>query len=106
MKLPALILVATAGAAASFGVFSSGGGTAEIRSQTTYFANGQIDTECAVKDGQRDGLCQRFYADGTKMAEGSYAAGKMEGEWSFWRRDGSLDAERSGTYASGDKLGG
>lgn len=106
MKLPALILVATAGTAASFGVFRSDGGTDPIRTQTTYFANGQVDTECALREGQRDGICRRFHPDGSKMSEGSYAAGKMEGEWTFWRRDGSLDAERSGTYAAGEKVGG
>jgi len=106
MRLPALILVATAGTAASFGVFRSGRGPDPIHSQTTYFANGQIDTECAVRDGQRDGICRRFYPDGSKLSEGSYAAGKMEGEWTFWRRDGSQDAERSGTYAAGAKVGG
>jgi len=106
MKLPGLILVATIGAAASFGMFSSGGGPGSIRSQTTYFANGQIDTECSVKDGLREGISRRFYSDGSKMSEGSYAAGKMEGEWTFWHRDGSLDPERSGTYAAGEKVGG
>ena len=106
MKLPAMILVATVGTAASFGVFRSGAGTETVRSQTTYFANGQVDTECSVRDGVREGIARRFYSDGTKQAEGSYAAGKMEGEWTFWRRDGSLDAERSGLYAGGVKVGG
>jgi antitoxin component YwqK of YwqJK toxin-antitoxin module len=105
MRLPALILVATAGTAASFGIFRSASGAETIHSQTTYFANGQVDTECSVRDGQRDGTCRRFYADGTKQSEGSYSAGKMEGEWTFWRRDGSLDTERSGTYAGGTKVG-
>ena len=106
MKLPALLLVAAAGTAAAFGTFRSKEGAAEIRSQTTYFANGQIDTECSVRDGQRDGPCRRFYADGSKMAEGRYADGKMVGEWTFWLRDGALDAERSGSYADGAKVGG
>lgn len=106
MKLPVVILVAAAGAALSFGAFRSGGGADEIRSQTTYFANGQIDTECALRENQRDGICRRFYSDGSKMAEGSYSAGRMEGEWTYWRRDGELDVERSGTYAGGVKVGG
>ena len=106
MRLPALILVATVGAAASFGVFRTAGGTETVRTQTTYFANGQVDTECSVQDGVREGPSRRFYSDGSRMAEGSYAAGKMEGEWTFWRRDGSLDAERSGLYAGGTKVGG
>ena len=106
MKLPALIVVASLGTAASFGVFRSRGAAETVQSQTTYFANGQVDTECAVRDGQREGPCRRFYSDGSKMAEGSYAAGRMEGAWSFWRRDGSLDADRSGQYAAGVKVGG
>ena len=106
MKLPALVLVTLAGTAASLGVFRSKGGADEPRSQTTYYANGQIDTEWAVQGGQRDGPCRRFYPDGSKLAEGSYAAGKMEGEWSFWLRDGARDAERSGSYSAGVKVGG
>ncbi|MFN0009178.1 MAG: toxin-antitoxin system YwqK family antitoxin [Planctomycetota bacterium] len=105
MKLPALLLVVAAGAVLSLGALRSGNGTGEIRSQTTYFANGQIDTECTLKNNQRDGICRRFYSDGSKLAEGSYAAGKMVGEWTFWRRDGELDAERSGTYVGGAKVG-
>jgi len=106
VKLPTLLLVVAAGAALSLGALRSGNRTGEIRSQTTYFANGQIDTECELEDGRRDGICRRFYSDGSKLAEGSYSAGKMEGEWTFWRHDGELDAERSGTYAGGVKVGG
>lgn len=106
MKLPALLLVVAAGAVLSLGALRSRNETGEIRSQTTYFANGQIDTECELENGVREGICRKFYSDGRRMAVGRYSAGKMEGEWSFWRRDGELDAERSGTYAGGVKLGG
>jgi antitoxin component YwqK of YwqJK toxin-antitoxin module len=106
VRLPALLIVAAAVAAVAFGALRSGGGGDEMRSQTTYFANGQVDTECELHDGQREGTCRKFYSDGTKLAEGRYSAGKMEGEWTFWRRGGEIDAERSGTYVAGVKVGG
>jgi antitoxin component YwqK of YwqJK toxin-antitoxin module len=69
--------------------------------QTTYWANGHLQARTEVREGKPDGRCERFYPDGTKQAEGRYEAGRMEGEWLFWRADGTVDAERTGTYRDG-----
>jgi antitoxin component YwqK of YwqJK toxin-antitoxin module len=106
MKIPALILLAgLAGLTVSVRALQGTRDATESQTQTTYFANGQVETECETLDGRRDGLCRRFYADGRKMAEGSYVAGKMEGQWTFWLEDGTVDGARSGRFESGERSG-
>lgn len=71
------------------------------RTQTTYYASGQMRTHGTFRDGHREGPCQSFYPDGSKQSEGAYEHGKMSGPWSFWLPSGELDPERSGQYAGG-----
>ena len=105
MKLPTLILLAgAAGLAVSLRAFGTADADAQDRTQATYYANGRVDSEYEIRDGRRDGPCRRFYPDGSRMAEGRYAAGRMQGEWTFWGPDGRVDPERSGFYESGEKL--
>jgi hypothetical protein len=104
MKTPALILLASlAGLTVAVRALNRNPEDAAPHSQSTYYANGQVEMECAIHDGRREGTCRRFYADGRKMAEGSYAAGRMEGAWTFWLEDGNVDPVRSGHYVSGDR---
>ena len=104
VKLSSVLFVAAAAIAGSLATFGSRQASEEPRTQTSYYANGQLETECELKDGRREGACRRFYADGSKLAEGRFEDGKMQGEWTFWRRDGQLDAERSGTFEDGEKI--
>jgi antitoxin component YwqK of YwqJK toxin-antitoxin module len=107
MKLPyVLAVLGVSGLLISFLAFRGGRADAAAGDvQTTFYANGQVQSQTAFVDGKREGTSTRFYADGKKMAEGSYSAGKMEGDWIFWRPDGARDAERSGTYRAGEKQG-
>lgn len=72
--------------------------------QTTYWANGQLQSRAAVEDGVPSGLCERWHKDGTKHASGELRDGHMEGPWEFWLPDGSVDAERTGTYRAGVRV--
>jgi antitoxin component YwqK of YwqJK toxin-antitoxin module len=104
MKLPHVLLVlGAAGLLASFFAFRGGTTAASGDVQTTYYTNGQIQSQTAVVDGRREGASTRFYADGKKLAEGAYSDGKMEGAWTFWTPNGAVDAERTGTYRAGEK---
>ena len=76
----------------------------DVRSQATYFANGQVEMECETRAGKREGACRRYYPDGAKQAEGTYVDGKMDGPWTFWLEDGSIDSARSGRYAAGGRV--
>jgi antitoxin component YwqK of YwqJK toxin-antitoxin module len=73
------------------------------RTQTTYYAGGQVRSTGSFRDGRREGPSQAFYPDGSKKAEGLYENGQMSGEWSFWLPNGELDAEHSGRYARGER---
>lgn len=46
----------------------------------------------------KDGPFLRRARSGAKLEEGSYRAGKREGEWTFWNEGGSIDLDRSGIY--------
>jgi len=106
MKLPIVILLAgAAGLTASFRALQHAQAAEDPHKHTTYYANGQVETECDLRGDRREGACKRFYADGSPLAEGTYANGKMVGEWTFWRPDGSIDPERSGTYEAGVRVG-
>jgi antitoxin component YwqK of YwqJK toxin-antitoxin module len=104
MKTPVLvILTGLAGLTVAVRAFDRPHDDVGSSSQTTYYANGQIETECSTRDGRREGPCHRYYSDGRKMAEGGYAAGRMEGPWTFWLQDGSVDDARTGSYAAGER---
>ena len=104
MKIPALILLTgLAGLTVAVRALNRSPEEAAPSSQSTYYANGQVEMECATNAGRREGLCRRYFSDGRKMAEGTYAAGRMEGGWTFWLEDGSVDRTRSGRYVAGDR---
>ena len=106
MKLPIVILLAgAAGLTVSVRAFQNAQAAEDVRKHTTYYANGQVETECDIRGERRDGTCKRYYADGSPLAEGAYVEGKMDGEWTFWRPDGSVDPERSGRYEAGVRVG-
>ena len=106
MKLPLLLLVL-----GGLGLTASLHGFREVDAkraddiQSCYYASGRIEMQSEYHDGLREGPSQRFYADGKLMAQGLYRAGRMEGAWSWYLPDGSPDAQRSGQYYAGARLG-
>ena len=106
MRLPLLIgLACVAGLTVSVRAIQASREADPARSQATYYANGQVEMECETHAGKREGACRRFYPSGAKQAEGEYVEGKMEGPWTFWLEDGTVDTARSGTYAAGGRVG-
>jgi hypothetical protein len=106
MKMPLVIgLACIAGLTVSVRAIQAGHAANDARSQATYYANGQVEMECETKADKREGACRRFYPDGAKQAEGQYVDGKMEGTWTFWLSDGSVDTSRSGNYVAGGRVG-
>ena len=59
----------------------------------------------AEAKGQRVGHWITWYVNGQKHSEGTYADGKREGSWQFWKSDGTVDAALSGSYAAGTRTG-
>jgi antitoxin component YwqK of YwqJK toxin-antitoxin module len=104
MKLPhVLLILGVSGLAVSVYALQGRLSAAAGNNQSTYYANGQVQSQTEYVDGQREGTTRRFYADGARMAEGQYAAGKMEGRWTFWLPGGEIDRERTGDYHDGKK---
>lgn len=88
-----------------------GGHVRELRAweregvRASYYADGRPESQASVRDGVRQGLAIEWYPNGTQAARGSYEHGERTGDWSFWRADGSLDRDRSGYYAAGQRVG-
>jgi len=72
---------------------------------THFYEDGQEKSRGAVVDGLRDGEWTEWYEDGTRSKLLTFRAGKLEGDCAFYGPDGSLDQERSGTYANGKLTG-
>lgn len=104
MKRSLLLVLGSLGLVAA--VFALRGSSAQGELRTEYYASGQLQSECASKDGVREGACKRFWPDGRPQAEGQYHAGVMSGRWTFWNQDGSEDGQRTGEYRDGQRAGG
>lgn len=105
MKLiPFLALLGAAGLFFAFGGLRAESSGPLSNAQTSYYPNGQLQCEFEVENGRKEGLCRRYAPDGRLEAEGRYAAGKMDGEWSFWLADGTRDDAKSGVYRDGERL--
>jgi len=76
----------------------------EAEAQTTYWANGNLQSRVEVDEGVPNGRSARWHPDGTKHAEGVVREGRMEGRWDFWLANGTPDVQRTGTYAAGIRL--
>jgi antitoxin component YwqK of YwqJK toxin-antitoxin module len=74
-------------------------------SHTTFFDDGTPRSRTTLVEGRFEGPARTWHADGGLESEGEYADGEREGNWRFWRADGALDAQRSGRYASGRRVG-
>ena len=72
--------------------------------QTTYWANGKLQSRTAIEDGIPSGRSERWHKDGTKQAAGELRDGRMEGPWEFWLSDGTPDVQRTGTYRAGVRV--
>jgi len=51
----------------------------------------------------KGGKVRRFYANGMLQSKGGERAGEMHGDWSWWRKDGSL--MRTGRFRNGVQIG-
>jgi antitoxin component YwqK of YwqJK toxin-antitoxin module len=73
--------------------------------RASYYADGRPESQSSYRDGLRQGMAVEWYPNGAEAARGSYDHGERTGAWTFWRADGSLDRERSGLYAAGQRVG-
>lgn len=57
--------------------------------------------ETTWERGRRHGPQTRYYLSGRKRWVGAWREGRRQGEWFYFRRDGRMDAARTGNYQDG-----
>jgi len=62
--------------------------------KTTYYDNGQKESEFNYKNGKPDGRFTYWYENGNKSDERNYKNGKLNGEWNEWYKNGRKKIER------------
>lgn len=65
---------------------------------------GRVFSETTYEHGLRHGRERRWYLDGSPRSAGEWKHGSRSGEWFYMRREGRLDAERTGVYENGHKI--
>lgn len=53
-----------------------------------WFPSGELQRVINFKGGKRDGKAEEFREDGSKVLEGNYAEGKIQGTMTLWSTDG------------------
>lgn len=56
--------------------------------RTTWYENGQKQSETAYVDGAKEGPERTWYRGGQQWGEGGYKNGKADGTWIVWHRNG------------------
>ena len=64
---------------------------------------GKLTADETYVNGNKDGLCKRFYDDGKPIEEAAYVEGKMEGDVKTYWHNGRIKSE--GTYRNGGREG-
>ena len=72
--------------------------------KTTYYENGQKESELTFKDGKEDGLSTQWYENGQKKDEETFKDGKEDGLNTRWYENGQKSFE--GTYKNGKFISG
>ena len=70
----------------------------------TWFANGELRSVVDYVDDRRHGRLMRWYPDGTLAEQGRVEGNHKVGTWRVWKRDGSIDRERSGIFEAGERI--
>ena len=70
---------------------------------TSFYPNGQLDSEMTVVNGQPDGLVQKWYESGQLEGALTFVDGKPEGLNRWWYENGQLRLES--TFVNGEGNG-
>jgi hypothetical protein len=57
------------------------------------YPTGELESECAYRDGIEDGLSRQYRPDGGLVESGQWSAGHREGLWRSWHLNGVLASE-------------
>jgi len=65
-----------------------------------------IESIGEFRDGHREGGWTFWHRNGATRARSGFSRGQMTGHWECLHADGSIDAEHSGEYSEGQRVGG
>ena len=71
---------------------------------TSWYENGQKESEETFKDGKRDGLGTWWYENGRKKIKGINKDGRRDGLWTWWYENGQKKEEV--TFKDGEMISG
>ena len=66
-----------------------------------YYDNGQLDFKGNYKDGKRDRLFEYYYENGQLMSKSNYKDGKREGLYEFYYENGQIETKSN--YKDGER---
>ena len=69
---------------------------------TSWYENGQKESEGTYKNGTPDGKRTWWYENGQKDREATFKNGELDGKWTDWREDGQKKSE--GTFKDGERI--
>ena len=105
MKLTTLIfLLGLVGVGMAGGVVNAPWAGAQESVYTYRYSNGQLKSQVAFREGQRDGEATYWFEDGSLKGRGTYENERKEGRWEWYLADGSEDPEQTGLYVDGKKV--
>ena len=58
--------------------------------KTTYYDNGQKESEGNYINGKKEGKWTEWHLNGNKKYEMDLVDGKVEGKWSWWDEEGNV----------------
>ncbi|PKP05405.1 MAG: hypothetical protein CVU11_00430 [Bacteroidetes bacterium HGW-Bacteroidetes-6] len=84
-------------------VFYSDNEAHEKLREETYYANGKMESEGAIVNGERDGIWRFWYQNGNLWSEGEFSNGKANGVRKVYYENGQL--RYRGEYINDAKSG-
>ena len=75
----------------------------EIEVESTFYENGQKETEIVWKGDKVHGYHKEWYDNGQKNGEGNYKGDLLDGLFTGWSYNGQKEVE--GEYKDGKKVG-
>lgn len=71
----------------------------------SWFDNGQRKWLCEYRDNVLIGAYRSWHANGQAESEGTFDEhGRRSGEWKFWKKDRTVDEQRSGRYENNKRV--
>jgi len=62
-----------------------------------FYPEGQLKSECEIRDGRRHGKYHEYFEDGTLKVRGKYSKDRQRGTWLYYSTEGKLERKEKKT---------